>query len=93
MVIGKFGNKNEVLRGGNMSNLFGKDWDLTEAVRILEKSSKSIDYYLDDKRDAMIKASINAALTKRELLDIYVEKGLIGVYDLGMKHMYEYLKR
>lgn len=48
--------------------------------------------------DAMIRASRKAGLTKDELIDIFYRGadsengGLMGVYNLGMKHMYEYLE-
>lgn len=40
----------------------------------------------------MIEASSTAELTKQELFDVLYEYGLIGVYNLGMVHMYQYLK-
>lgn len=74
-----------------MSNLFDKDWDLTEAAHILmedieENSTK------ETMDDAMINAAIKCEFSERELLDLSKESGLIGVYMLGMKHMYQYLK-
>ena len=30
--------------------------------------------------------------TREQIFDAFSEKGLIGIYNLGMKHMYEYLK-
>lgn len=44
------------------------------------------------KEHTMIKASNKAGLTMTQLIDINFEDGLMGVYNLGMKHMYEYLK-
>lgn len=74
-----------------MSNLFDKDWDLTEAARILmediEKNSSK-----ESMEDSMIRASIKAGLGKQQLINIKINEGLIGVYLLGMKHMYEYLE-
>ena len=42
--------------------------------------------------DAMIRAVINGGIKGRDLIDLWQERGLIAVYHLGMKHMYEYLK-
>lgn len=47
---------------------------------------------LSDKENTMIKASIKAKLSKEKLSIAYEDDGLIGVYDLGMEHMYDYLK-
>lgn len=71
-----------------MSNLFGKDWDLTEVARILEE-----DMTKEDKmEDAMIRAANKAVVTSHQLLDVLVQQGVMGVYHLGLKHMYEYLE-
>lgn len=43
-------------------------------------------------QDTMIRASNKARLTKEDLLEANKKNGLMGVYDLGMQHMYEYLK-
>ena len=45
-----------------------------------------------DMEDTMIKASRKAELTRNQLLDTLFEKGVLAVYNLGMKHMYEYLE-
>ena len=42
-------------------------------------------------KEDMIRASVRAGLTRQQLLNIFAEKGLMGVYDLGQQHMYEYL--
>ena len=42
--------------------------------------------------DIMIKASNQARLTKVQLLDTLFEEGVLAVYNLGLQHMYEYLK-
>lgn len=42
-------------------------------------------------KEDMIRASVRAGLTRQQLLNIFTEKGLMGVYDLGQQHMYEYL--
>lgn len=41
--------------------------------------------------DTMLMASNKAKLTKQQLCDTLVEEGLMAVYNLGMKHMYDYL--
>ena len=43
-------------------------------------------------QDTMIRATNNARLTNKDLLEANKKNGLMGVYDLGMQHMYEYLK-
>lgn len=45
-----------------------------------------------DMKDTMIRASRKAGLTINELFDTIFEKGILAVYNLGMKHMYEYLE-
>lgn len=42
--------------------------------------------------DAMINAAIKYGFNGKELLDLFKERGLVGIYHLGMKHMYQYLK-
>lgn len=48
--------------------------------------------FLDNMKDSMIRASKKAGLTRNQLLDIIFEEGVLAVYNLGMKHMYEYLE-
>lgn len=43
-------------------------------------------------KDTMMRATLKAGVTKQKIIDIWYESGLMGVYDLGMKHMYEYLE-
>ena len=43
--------------------------------------------------DIAIRASNKANLTNKDLFDANARNGLMGVYDLGMEHMYNYLKR
>lgn len=74
-----------------MSNLFDKDWDLTEAVHILMEDIEK-DSTKESMEDTMIRAAIKYGFNGRELLDLFKERGLVSVYHLGMKHMYEYLK-
>lgn len=51
------------------------------------------DYDMEcDIEDTMIRASKKAELTRNELLDTLFEEGVLAVYNLGMKHMYEYLE-
>lgn len=60
--------------------------NLTEAYRILDEDMKE-----EAIEDAMIRAANGNDLTKQQLLDIYIEEGFMGVYNLGLKHMYKYL--
>lgn len=43
--------------------------------------------------EAMISAANKAVITSHQLLDVLVQQGVIGVYNLGLKHMYEYLEK
>jgi hypothetical protein len=49
--------------------------------------------FSDSMENSMIRASRKAGLTRNELLDTLFEKGVLAIYNLGMKHMYEYLER
>lgn len=42
--------------------------------------------------DVIIRASNKAGLTRENLSDAFKEKGFMGIYNLGMQHMYEYLE-
>lgn len=42
-------------------------------------------------QDIMIRATRWNNVKKQDLLDTFAEKGLIGVYNLGLKNMYVYL--
>lgn len=53
---------------------------------------KMTDNQIETKEDAMIKATRKAEATPHELFDAFEQKGILGVYNLGLKHMYEYLK-
>ena len=63
--------------------------------------NKCVIYVLDNEElndqeylmmESMIRASNKAELNLRKLFDTYEKDGLMTVYNLGMKHMYEYLK-
>lgn len=47
----------------------------------------------DKMKDVMIRASNKARLTRNQLFNTLFEEGLLAVYNLGMKHMYEYLEK
>lgn len=47
---------------------------------------------LENMEDSMIKATNEAEITRNQLLDTLFEEGVMAVYYLGLKHMYEYLK-
>ena len=54
----------------------------------------SIDELEDDEQstqDKIIRATRKSNVTNKILLDIFAEKGLIGVYNLGLKNMLDYL--
>lgn len=55
--------------------------------------SKEVDLdYLDNLSDCIVRAAVNSDITKQQLIDLFWERGIVGVYHLGMKHMYEYLE-
>ena len=60
------------------------DLDLTWMKETIDK------HY--EKQDSMSRASRKAGLTRNQLLDTLFEEGVLAVYNLGMKHMYEYLE-
>lgn len=47
----------------------------------------------DNKQEVMIRASNDAHLTKDMLTDTWYMKGLMGVYNLGLEHMHDYLEK
>ena len=75
-----------------MSNLFDKDWDLTEVARILTEDIEKNSTKEDKMNDAMIRAANKAEISSHQLMDTLIQSGLTGVYNLGMQHMLEYLK-
>lgn len=46
----------------------------------------------EEMKHAMTCAGMAAEITGQDIFDEYVKSGLVGIYDLGMRHMYEYLK-
>lgn len=71
--------------GDNMGyTIYGKVDTLEEFEELAEE---------DKMEDAMIRASNKAEPTRNQLLDTLFGKGVLAVYHLGMKHMYEYLKK
>ena len=70
--------KNILLRGDSMDFVDG----FSSSRKIAEKRME----------DIIIRASNKASLTGKDLSDAFIKNGLMGVYNLGMKHMYEYLK-
>ena len=47
--------------------------------------------YEQSTQDKIIRATRKSNVTKQTLLDTFTEKGLIGVYNLGLENMYDYL--
>ena len=54
--------------------------------------SVSWESFSDNMKDSMIRASKKTGFTRNQLLDTLFEEGVLAVYNLGMKHMYEYLE-
>lgn len=66
-----------------------RDLDLTEIWEILREDLRKNTETIEE---SMIRASNKCDVKYSDLLNAYEQNGLIGVYNLGMKHMYEYLK-
>ena len=45
----------------------------------------------DDSEDTMIRATRKSNVTQQDLINTFNEKGLISVYNLGLKNMLDYL--
>ena len=65
------------------------DLDLTEAYDIL---LKDIEDNILSKNEIMIRATMRNNLESQKLIDEFEKDGLVGVYNLGLSHMYNYLK-
>lgn len=57
-------------------------------LKLLEEQGCKVEENYEDK---MIHATRKANVTKQDLLDTFTEKGLIAVYNLGLKNMLDYL--
>lgn len=68
--------------------VYGKVDTLEEFEELIEKELTEE----DKMEDAMIRAANKAVITSHQLLDVFMQQGVMGVYHLGLKHMYEYLK-
>lgn len=72
-----------------LAQVLESDEKLREEYEALEQ-----EYKLED---AMIGASNKAKITKYKLIDVFYKGadsdngGIMGIYNLGMKHMWEYL--
>ena len=66
--------------------ILGKVETLEEFEELQKKNEK------EDIQDIMIRASNKAGITRNQLLNVLFEDGVLAIYNLGMKHMYEYLK-
>ena len=56
---------------------------------------RGMDECLEDKwekEETMIRASRNGNLSKENLFETFKNNGLIGVYNLGLENMFDYLK-
>lgn len=58
-----------------------------ELYDFLKEDVQNIDF-----ENAMINAAKKSGLTSNQLFKTNVANGLFGVYNLGMQHMYEYLR-
>ena len=50
-----------------------------------------LEYYEQSTQDKIIRATRKSNVTNEILLDTFAEKGLVGVYNLGLENMYDYL--
>ena len=75
--------------------VFGDDYFFNNEVGDFELTNKNNAWEISNKEDkmndVMIRASNKAELTREELFDVFTDYGLMGVYTLGQKNMYEYL--
>ena len=60
-------------------------------LKLLEEQGCKVEDKEDDYDDKMIRATRKSSITKQDLLDIFAEKGLVAVYNLGLKSMLDYL--
>lgn len=68
-------------------------WITEEQRKQMEDDFKDLELKNKDKMgDSMIRASNKAGLTRNQLFDTLFEEGVLAVYNLGLKHMYEYLE-
>ena len=66
----------------------------SEYIHLYFEKYIPIDEITDDEQntqDKMIYATRKSNITKQMLLDTFAEKGLVGVYNLGLKNMLDYL--
>ena len=54
-------------------------------------SIDELEDYEQSTQDKIIRATRKSNVTKQILLDTFAEEGLIGVYNLGLKNMLDYL--
>ena len=66
---------------------------LYQQLKMEEASRQALEEFKnkDDKQDKMIRATRKSDVTQQDLIDTFNEKGLIGVYNLGLKNMLDYL--
>ena len=50
-----------------------------------------IEDYEQSTQDKIIRATRKLNVTEQTLLDTFAEKGLVGVYNLGLRNMLDYL--
>lgn len=74
-----------------LQDTYGHSRDICQTKEV--NNSKPLDNFENEKiQNAMICAARNANLSKEEMVEIFRDKGIMKVYNLGMKHMYNYLK-
>ncbi len=71
----------------------GEYYDFVSEMALRHMNDKSEEENKQyDMENSMIGASNKARLTRNQLIDMFFEEGVMAIYNLGMKHMYEYLK-
>ena len=43
------------------------------------------------RNEAIVAAAVDAGLSRHELNSVFENEGIVGVYNLGLRHMYDYL--
>ena len=74
--------------------LFSTSQSEPEYLHLYFEKYVSINELEDDEQstqDKIIRATRKSNVTNKILLDIFAEKGLVGVYNLGLKNMLDYL--
>lgn len=77
-------------------------WELYGEISDYNSTSLTFLRYIDAEKliqdeknneEKIVRASRYSGVTKEDLINTFTEKGLVGVYNLGLKSMLDYLNR